>query len=338
MLPSLRCWRRASPLPPAPDTQYEYSNLGYMILGRVVAQVAGMSFQHYVDTHILQPLGMTTSCWNVDARTQASWRAAIDWSMGCTEDALAFAPSGGDAAAFGGLYASVEDLARWVAFFLDAWPPRDGDEGTVLRRSSRREMQRCANLRLPMSGGQRVGAPVRYEAGGYGYGLFAWLSSDLGRIVGHAGGLPGFGSHMLWLPDHDLGVVTLANLTYAPAVPIAVQILRSLVATTGMTPRPVRPPPRWKRRRRASPACLRHSGTTPWPTNYSPPTFFWTTPRTAVADAQLANCAPGTAHCATPAPSRQATRCVGRGRCKASVAGVASGSRWRQPCRRASSI
>lgn len=225
----------------APDTQYEYSNLGYMILGRVVAQVAGMPFQHYVDTHILQPLGMTTSCWNVDAthtsKLARGYRLVDD---GCTEDELAFAPSGGDAAAFGGLYASVEDIARWVTFFLDAWPPRDGDEGTVLRRSSRREMQRCANLRLPMSGGQRVGAPVRYEAGGYGYGLFAWLSSDLGRIVGHAGGLPGFGSHMLWLPDYDLGVVTLANLTYAPAVPIAVQILRSLVATTGMTPRPVR--------------------------------------------------------------------------------------------------
>ena len=41
--------------------------------------------------------------------------------------------------------------------------------------------------------------------------------------------------------DYDLGVVTLDNLTYAPAVPIAVQMLRSLVASAGMTPRPVRP-------------------------------------------------------------------------------------------------
>lgn len=226
----------------APDTQYEYSNLGYMILGRVVAQVAGMAFQHYVDTRILQPLGMTAACWNADdthtSKLARGYRLA---DGGYIEDELAFVRSGGDAAAFGGLYASVEDMARWVAFFLDAWPARDGDEGPVLRRSSRREMQRCANLRLPMMGGRRVGAPVRYEAGGYGYGLFAWLSNDLGRIVGHAGGLPGFGSHMLWLPDYDLGVVTLANLTYAPAVPIAVQMLRSLVTTAGVTPRPVQP-------------------------------------------------------------------------------------------------
>lgn len=226
----------------APDTQYEYSNLGYMILGRVVAHVAGMPFQHYVDSRILAPLGMTASGWNADdARRHKLARGYRLVDGRHTEDALAFARSEGDVAAFGGLYASVADLARWVAFFLDAWPARDGDEGPVLRRSSRREMQRCANLRLPVSGGQRVGAPVRYEAGGYGYGLFAWLSNDLGRIVGHAGGLPGFGSHMLWLPDYDLGVVTLANLTYAPAVPIAVQILRHLVTTAGITSRAVRP-------------------------------------------------------------------------------------------------
>jgi len=226
----------------APDTQYEYSNLGYMILGRIVAEVAGIPLQHYIDTRILQPLGMTASGWNADdahGQKLAHGYRLVDG--GYIEDELAFTRSAGDAAAFGGLYASVEDMARWVAFFLDAWPARDGDEGPVLRRSSRREMQRCANLRQPIVGDQRVGAPVRYEAGGYGYGLFAWLSNDLGRIVGHAGGLPGFGSHMLWLPDYDLGVVTLANLTYAPAVPIAVQMLRSLVASAGMTPRPVRP-------------------------------------------------------------------------------------------------
>lgn len=226
----------------APDTQYEYSNLGYMLLGRIVARVAGMPFQQYVNSRILAPLGMTASGWNpedANGQTLAHGYRLVDGRH--VKDALAFARSAGDAAAFGGLYASVEDMARWVAFFLDAWPARDGDEGTVLRRSSRREMQRCANLRMPRLGGQRIDAPLRCEAGGYGYGLYAWLSSDLGRIVGHAGGLPGFGSHMLWLPDHDLGVVTLANLTYAPAVPIAVQILRHLVATAHVAPRPVRP-------------------------------------------------------------------------------------------------
>jgi CubicO group peptidase (beta-lactamase class C family) len=230
------------PFANAPDVHYEYSNLGYMILGRIVAQVTRMPFQAYVDTHLLQPLGMTASCWNVEAangRTVAQGYRRVDGAW--VEDAFAFAPSAGDAAAFGGLYTSVHDLAKWVAFWLEAWPARDDAESPVLRRSTRREMQRCANLRLPLSGGHQVGAPLRYEAGGYAYGLFAWLSSDLGRIVGHAGGLPGFGSHMLWLPDHDIGVVALANLPYAPSVPVAVQILRHVVAHAHLTPRPVRP-------------------------------------------------------------------------------------------------
>jgi hypothetical protein len=49
------------------------------------------------------------------------------------------------------------------------------------------------------------------------------VSSDcrFEQIVGHGGGLPGFGSYMLWLPDYGVGLFALANLTYAgPAEPI----------------------------------------------------------------------------------------------------------------------
>jgi hypothetical protein len=38
----------------------------------------------------------------------------------------------------------------------------------------------------------------------------------LGRVVGHGGGYPGFGSHMRWHPASGLGVVALANARYAP--------------------------------------------------------------------------------------------------------------------------
>ena len=225
----------------APDVHYEYSNLGYMILGRIVGQVAGMPLQAYVRERILCPLGMTASGWNVDELSDQVVAKGYRYVGGeLVEEALALARSAGDAAAFGGLYASVRELAQWVALFLAAWPPRDGEEGPVLRRSSLREMQRCANPRLPLIN-RTVGAPQHYEVGGYGYGLFASLTSDFGRFVGHAGGLPGFGSHMVWLPDYDVGVVTLANVTYAPAVPIAMQILRQVVAQAQLTPRRVRP-------------------------------------------------------------------------------------------------
>ena len=48
----------------------------------------------------------------------------------------------GALAAMGGIFTTVRDLARWVAGFLDAFPPRDDpDDGHPLSRASRREMQ-----------------------------------------------------------------------------------------------------------------------------------------------------------------------------------------------------
>ena len=59
-------------------------------------------------------------------------------------------------------------------------------------------------------------ATNRLDAGGYGYGLVVTHDLRFGHIVSHSGGLPGFGSDMRWLPDRHVGVVALANLTYAP--------------------------------------------------------------------------------------------------------------------------
>ena len=53
----------------------------------------------------------------------------------------------GALASMGGVFTSVADLARWVAGFIDAFPPRDGpDDGHPLRRATRREMQQVNAL------------------------------------------------------------------------------------------------------------------------------------------------------------------------------------------------
>ncbi|MCO5212352.1 MAG: beta-lactamase family protein [Caldilinea sp.] len=235
---------RGVPFASAPGTQYEYSNLGYMVLGRVVSCVAGMPFQQYVNERILAPLGMTQTCWNVDSTTVLSVARGHEEVDGAwVEEPLAWMRSAGDTAAFGGLYTTVEELARWVALFLSAWPPREGDEPAVLRRASLREMQQAATARPPWLAGTALGEQAAPEAGGYGFGLFAGTAAGLGRIVQHAGGLPGFGSHMAWLPDRDLGVVAFANRTYAPAVPIALDLLRHVVTRADAAPRRVHPAP-----------------------------------------------------------------------------------------------
>jgi hypothetical protein len=130
----------------------------------------------------------------------------------------------------GGVFSCVEDLARWVAGFTDAFPARDDPEGGhPLRRATRREMQQ-----VQRAFGQEVPAHApdgepKLESGGYGFGLFVLQDPDLGTTVSHAGGYPGFGSHMAWHPATGLGVIGLANLRYAPIRSVVAEMLTMLV-------------------------------------------------------------------------------------------------------------
>ena len=74
------------------------------------------------------------------------------------------------------------------------------------------------------------GTALSASAIGYGFGLFVEHHSDHGHVVHHPGGYPGYGSHMRWHPETGLGVVALANGTYAGPVETARNALRALVS------------------------------------------------------------------------------------------------------------
>jgi CubicO group peptidase (beta-lactamase class C family) len=115
----------------------------------------------------------------------------------------------GEVGAMGGLVTTAPDYARWVAFLLSAWPARDDPEMGPVRRASVREM---ALYHAPPF--QPDGPEPRPTA--YGYGLMNTIDPKLGRLLHHPGGLPGYGSHVLMLPDRGWGVFAFANRTYAP--------------------------------------------------------------------------------------------------------------------------
>jgi hypothetical protein len=121
--------------------------------------------------------------------------------------------------AMGGLLTTAGDLGRYIAFQLSAWPPRDDSDSGPVRRSSVREMNRIwrtSNLTV-----RRPEGKLRAEMRGYGYGLRVSADCRFEQIVGHGGGLPGFGSYMAWLPDYGIGMFAMANLTYVgPSQPI----------------------------------------------------------------------------------------------------------------------
>jgi CubicO group peptidase (beta-lactamase class C family) len=221
--------RRGPSLVWAPGTRFEYSNLGYGILGRVITNVTGREYRDEVTERFLRPLGMTSTTYTVDDVPRE--RLALGYVR--RDDAWLPEPMDpyGALAAMGGVFTSVRDLARWVAGFLDAFPPRDDPEGRhPVSRASRREMQQIHRTITPRLKWSRADGPPVVETGGYGYGLFITDDMTIGRTVGHGGGYPGFGSHMRWHPASGIGVIAFGNGRYAPMTPHVIEALRSLVS------------------------------------------------------------------------------------------------------------
>jgi serine-type D-Ala-D-Ala carboxypeptidase/endopeptidase len=218
----------------APGTRYEYSNLGYAILGRVASAAAGIPYDEIIVQRLLEPLGMAHTGFVASQMPSAAlakgYRRVDDqWMELPFDDHGAFAP-------MGGLFSTVRDLADWVAGFTGAYPPRDDIEHHPLRRSSRREVQQPHNA-IPLDHKARpIDELARCCSSCYGYGLFVDDDSRLGVIVRHSGGYPGFGSHMRWHPKSRIGVVVLANSTYAPARMLAAEMLDSLLSSPSMLP------------------------------------------------------------------------------------------------------
>lgn len=225
-----------------PGTHNEYSNLGYGILGRVVTNVAGAEYRDVVRTRLLEPLGMHATGFTADdvpADRLVSGYAHRDEGF-----VLQPFDGYGALASMGGLFTSVRDLTIWVRGFCEAWPPRDEPEGRhPLSRASRREMQQIARPDDPELTWSSVDVAPQVVAGGYGFGLSMRQDLELGMVVGHSGGYPGFGSHMRWHPASGLGVVALGNATYAPMSRLATDMLSAAVRAEPSRVRHVEPSP-----------------------------------------------------------------------------------------------
>ena len=223
-----------------PGTRFEYSNLGYGILGRLITNVAGTEYREVVHDRLLRPLGMEATTFLAEDVPPGRLALGYLWRDGAYVGEP-LAPYGA-LASMGGIFTSVRDLARWVGFFADAFPPRDEPEGDVpLTRASRREMQQAQGSWTPSVSLPSPDAEPEVAGGGYGLGLFVEDSFRWGRIVRHGGGYPGYGSDMRWHPASGLGVIVLGNHRYAPSSQLGRELLASLLAADIAPPRRIRP-------------------------------------------------------------------------------------------------
>lgn len=121
----------------------------------------------------------------------------------------------------GGLQTNANDYARWVTFLLSAWPPRDGVDNGPVRRATVRELAQGSNFPRLRDRAARTGTAISRQSATYGMGMQVAIDDDLGLTVSHSGGYPGYGSHVLLLPDRGIGIFAFANRTYAgPSVAV----------------------------------------------------------------------------------------------------------------------
>jgi CubicO group peptidase (beta-lactamase class C family) len=169
----------------SPGEQWSYSNSGYVVLGAIIEKVSGQSYADFVKDNIFEPLGMNNSHYGGSQLIpgRASGYQAI-------EDGYTNAPflSMTQPHAAGSLLSTVGDLARWNAGLFG---------GELLTEESVARM----TTEFTLNDG---------EGTGYGYGLSV-REIDGTPVIDHGGGIHGFATYALWMPEAKIYVALLCN-------------------------------------------------------------------------------------------------------------------------------
>lgn len=203
------------PFQAAPGSAYEYSNFGYATLGRIITNSAGGPYQRYVNDAVFRPLAMGNTSYEVADTPTELLAVGYRWEDG------RFKPEpmmkDGEFGAMGGIVTTANDYAKWVAHLLSGWPAaaQRQERGPVIRamrtgggipHSRTRPGKDAPDCRLTVI---------------YAGGLVSGNDCLLGGVLFHSGGYPGYGSHMLLLPEAGVGLFAFANRTYAaPLAPV----------------------------------------------------------------------------------------------------------------------
>src|SRR4029079_1959957 len=128
-----------------PGQEYDYSNLGFVLLGQVITKAAKMPVQRYITENLLRPLGMDHTGWEYSNYASGKFAVGYRWE----HEAWNLEPilHDGEGAACGGIITTLNDFARYVAMHLDAWPARDDAETGPVRRSTPRGLHKPINFR-----------------------------------------------------------------------------------------------------------------------------------------------------------------------------------------------
>jgi len=184
-------------------TEFKYNNNMYIIAGEVLKRVSGLSWEDFIETRIMKPVGMVASkaSYNrvtdksniIDAHTRTEGKVIQiphDWST--------------TANAAGGIVSTVSDMLTWAKFLMNDAVTENGT-----RLLSKEQFHELWQLQTPL----KVKNNDVYDSNFRGYGL-GWFVTDVKgghKQVYHTGGLLGTVTQFTMIPDLDLAIVVLTN-------------------------------------------------------------------------------------------------------------------------------
>ncbi len=173
----------------APGSAWRYSNTGYALLSLIVERVSGARFADVLRTRIFEPLGMLGTFAHEDGRTTVPHRA---WGYTVRGDSVERTDQSNTSAVLGdgGVYSSIDDLAKWHASLDHA--PLVGDS-----------LWRATTTPFTLTDG---------TATTYGFGWFVERFRGHARLR-HHGETRGFTNAVSRFPDDGLTIVVLTNRT-----------------------------------------------------------------------------------------------------------------------------
>ncbi len=197
---------RNIPLATSFRSTYAYDNVLYLIAGELIEAVSGLSWEDFVATRILKPIGMTGS--NVRHAEAAGGgnigtpHARVD---GVVRVVKPFASDNTNPA--GGINSNAEDMAKWMIVQLDSGRVAKGER--LFSRYTTHQLWAMVTP-IPIRTPAPELAALRPNFEGYALGFRVHDYRGL-KVVTHTGGLPGYLSKVTMIPALKLGIAVLTN-------------------------------------------------------------------------------------------------------------------------------
>lgn len=189
----------AARMPPRvmpPGEMISYSNHGYALLGDLVEAVSGLPFPEYIDRNILHPLGMERSGFFPSQISSPDLAVGYEYKNGSDRSLPFYGINTGPASS---LMATAAEMARFMIAHLQKG--RYG-EARILEEATAEQMHRRQFTHHP-------------KLAGMAYGFFEQIDNGR-RAIYHDGGMTGFSSRLLLLPERNIGFFVACNSHYEP--------------------------------------------------------------------------------------------------------------------------